>query len=59
MNITGRADHLTRGTSMGWIERVRRRLRERPAKSAAPPYRRTARDDEDEEVAELLAIEII
>ena len=45
---------------MGWFERVRRWLRGNPAKSAAPPYRRTTRDDEeDEEIAELLAIEII
>lgn len=60
MHFTGRDDHSIRGTSMGWFERVRHWLRERPAKSAAPPYRRTTRDDEeDEEVAELLAIEII
>lgn len=45
---------------MKWFERVRRWLRGGRAKSAAPRYRRTERDkEEDDEVAELLAIEII
>lgn len=45
---------------MGWFERVRRWLRERPARRADPVYHRASSDDaEDEEVAELLAIEII
>ena len=45
---------------MEWFERVRRWLRGGPGKSAAPRCRRTERDEEeDDEVAELLAIEII
>lgn len=44
---------------MEWFERVRRWLRGSRAKSPAPRCRRTGRDEEDDEVAELLAIEII
>ena len=45
---------------MGWLERVRRWLREKPARRADRVYHRTSSNDaEDEEVAELLAIEII
>jgi len=43
---------------MGWVDRLRRWLREKPPKSTAPVHRRTAQDD-DEEIAELLAIDII
>ena len=45
---------------MGWMDRLRRWLREKPVKSAAPEYQRSTRDDEeDEEIAELIAIDII
>ena len=44
---------------MRWFERVRRWLRRDRVKSAAPPCRQTGRDEEDDEIAELLAIEII
>lgn len=43
---------------MGWVDRLRRWLREKPQNSTAPVHRQTAQD-EDEEIAELLAIEII
>lgn len=40
---------------MGWIDRIRRRLHEKPAKSVPPTYHRTKQDDEeDEEIADLL-----
>jgi len=45
---------------MGWVDRLRRWLREKPAESVPPSSYRTARDEEeDEEIAELIAIDII
>ena len=45
---------------MGWIDRLRRWLQQSPARSSPRVYQRTAQDDEeDEEIAELIAIDII
>jgi hypothetical protein len=44
---------------MGLIDRLRRWLQERPTTSAPPLSRRTTQDEEDEEIAELIAIDII
>jgi len=45
---------------MGLIERLRRWLREKPLERTAPAYHHPTRDEkEDEEIAELIAIDII
>jgi hypothetical protein len=45
---------------MGWMDRLCRWLRENPAESIPPSsYRTVQDDDEDEEITELIAIDII
>ena len=53
------ADHFLREIPMGLIDLFRRWMEKRPARSALRPDRQPARDREDEETAELIAIDII
>jgi hypothetical protein len=55
------ADHFIERASMGLIESLRRCLQERPPKRPPPEYHPPPRsqEDEDEEIAELIAIDII